>query len=160
METARGHFRFLRTPQAKRGRAVFAGDYGPLKFSHEARDGIDYYQSAVETRLPAERLRNHKDARVIYFQFDNFLHVKVNGTDVRVEVETVAATSSGKYRPDYHRRVFAPPAPPPPTTISDRIAQALGGTTRRIVLAGLFAFALFLGAFGAWWVMRRRQRSV
>ncbi|MDX1650067.1 MAG: metallophosphoesterase, partial [Myxococcota bacterium] len=29
-------------------RAVFAGDFGPLKLSHVARDGVAYWQSAVE----------------------------------------------------------------------------------------------------------------
>ena len=88
------------------GRAVFAGDHGPLKFSHLRRDGIDYLHTALEGRVPADWLRPSEEGRLIHYQFDHFLNVTVSGRDVRVELEVIGAQSSGKFSPDFYREVF------------------------------------------------------
>jgi hypothetical protein len=86
-------------------RAVFAGDYGPMKFSHQRRDGIDYVQTSVEGDVPLELLRAREDSRLLSAQLDNFLLVTVAGTEVRTEVRTLGAFSTGKFSPDHWRAV-------------------------------------------------------
>lgn len=89
-----------------RVRAVFAGDYGPTKFSHVARDGIDYVQSSVENQVSLEMLRTLESSRMLASQLDTFLHVTVRGPDVEIDVRPVAAFSSGKFTPAHHDAVF------------------------------------------------------
>jgi hypothetical protein len=131
-------------------RAVFGGDYGPLKFSHESRDGIDYLQSAVEGPNPNTRLlRNLEGSRILNFQLDNFLAVTVHGDEVRYDVEVVGALSSGKLSPTRYREIFAPR----PVSLGERVDRALGGPIRRAVLA-----ALLVGTFAAGFALGRRRR--
>lgn len=74
-------------------RAVFAGDLGPWKFSHELADGVHYLQSAVDfSNLPPLSMRrNREESRSIVDQLDNYLVVTVDGPRVEFEVEVFGA---------------------------------------------------------------------
>jgi calcineurin-like phosphoesterase family protein len=86
-------------------RAVFGGDYGPMKFSHERRDGVDYLQTSIENRVSTEMLRGNERSRLLSSQLDNFLLVTVDGPEVRYEVRTVGALTTGKFTPQRWREV-------------------------------------------------------
>jgi 3',5'-cyclic AMP phosphodiesterase CpdA len=133
-------------------RAVFSGDYGPLKFSHVRRDGIDYLQSAIEGDIHMRILRELPDARLLHYQLDNFLYVTVRGPEVEIDVHPVAVFSSGKYTPD---RYHAAHVPWPPS-LGQRFKHALGGPLRRSLLAAALLASFALGGGLAWKVARRR----
>jgi hypothetical protein len=129
--------------------AVFAGDYGPLKFSFTERDGVRYYQSSIEGDVSLGILRELISSRLLTAQFDNFLHVTVRGPRVDVEVRTVGETSSGKFTPERWREVNLWEAPPPPLTT--RLWRVVGSPRRLAVLALFTA-----GIFAAGWLAGRR----
>jgi calcineurin-like phosphoesterase family protein len=85
--------------------AVFGGDYGPLKFSAEERDGVKYLQTSIENVISLEMLRTRELSRQLSAQFDNFLYVRVEGANVRYEVRTVGALTTGKFAPARFRAV-------------------------------------------------------
>jgi 3',5'-cyclic AMP phosphodiesterase CpdA len=130
-------------------RAVFSGDYGPMKFSHLTRDGVHYYQNSIETPVLLPLLQNNIRSRLLSSQFDNYLEVNVRGGDVRYTVHTIAEESSGEFTPARWRDVNEPPQPPP--TLWSTIVDKAGGRRRlAIALAGMAV------AFGAgWWWGRR-----
>jgi hypothetical protein len=86
-------------------RAVFAGDYGPMKFSHLDRHNVHYLQTSVESEVTLGELRGSDLARQRSAQVDNFLHVVVDGPEVRYEVHTVGALSSDKFSPQRWRAI-------------------------------------------------------
>lgn len=86
-------------------RAVFAGDYGPMKFSHMRRDGIDYLQCSIEGNVSVAMLRGLMSARLLSQQFDNFLYARVDGSRVTIDVETIGEMSSGKFTPERWRAI-------------------------------------------------------
>jgi hypothetical protein len=86
-------------------RAVIGGDFGPMKFSHERRDGIDYIQTSIEGLPGARLLRKRMDSRLLSQQFDNYLSVRVNGREVAMEVRPVGAIASGKFTPQRWREI-------------------------------------------------------
>ena len=95
--------------------SVFSGDYGPAKFSHLDRDGVQYYQSGISGDPSLEILRGHEWNRILAQQFDNFLYVTVDGSDVDVEVHTIGEVSTGHFTSDRWRAVHGsirrPPVP-------------------------------------------------
>ncbi len=123
--------------------AVFSGDLGPLKFSTTTRDGVRYFQSAMETKPSVEILRDLAASRILSAQFDNFLEVRVNGPAVDVVVHTLAEVSSGMFTPELYRQVIIPPKPRPPTSSLQLAWDAINSPKR---LTGL-AVVLGLGAF-------------
>jgi hypothetical protein len=86
-------------------RAVISGDFGPMKFSHMSRDGIDYIQTSIENIPNLGILRDLESSRLLSQQFDNFLYVKVNGPDITIDVKTVGEMSHGKFSPQQFRAV-------------------------------------------------------
>ena len=143
-----------------RTRAVIAGDLGPAKFSHERRDGIDYVQTSVEfTFPPLQMRRNREGSRTISEQLDNFLLVTVDGADVRLEVRTLGAFTTGRYTPtiwqevhDYDKGSF------------QRKLYKRMNTPERVVkwlaigMGASFAAGLVVaGALG--WALGRRRRA-
>jgi hypothetical protein len=132
--------------------AVFAGDYGPLKFSFTEKDGVRYYQSAIEGDVKIGIVQQLISSRLLEQQFDNFLHVTVRGPRVDVEVRTVGETSSGKFSPDHWRDVNLWQPPPPP--LATRIWRVVGSPKRLAALA-LFSAGLFAAG---WWAGRRYGR--
>jgi hypothetical protein len=134
---------------AHRVRAVFGGDYGPLKFSHVRRDGVDYVQTAVEGRADdLAMLRALETSRRLSFQLDNFIVVTVRGDDVAFDVRTVGALASGKLSPERYRAIYAPAS----RSLRERVERTLGGPERRAALAALLA-----AAFGLGWLLGRRR---
>ncbi len=131
-------------------RAVFSGDYGPAKFSHLERDGVQYYQSGVSPDPSVEILRNHEWNRILAQQFDNFLQVAVAGPTVEVEVHTIGEVSTGHFTPNRWRAVYGSiRRPPPDRGVSARIQGILerrAGRMAAVVALGLaLAGAAVLG---------------
>lgn len=91
-----------------RVRAVFSGEYGPMKFSHMERDGVRYVQSSVEGRVGLPILRALESSRLLSQQFDNFVLVTLDdpdGAEVDIEIETVGEVSSGHFTPQRWREI-------------------------------------------------------
>ncbi len=86
-------------------RAVFGGDYGPLKFSHLEREGVHYLQTSVENQVSTEMLRGREASRLLSTQLDNYLVVDVDGANVRYNVRTVGALTTGKFSPQHYREI-------------------------------------------------------
>jgi len=143
-------------------RAVFAGDYGPRKFSHLRRDGIDYVQTSVENDVSLDMQRYRELSRQLSSQLDNFLLVTVSGDDVRLEVRTVAALTTAKFTPQRFREVNEYDK----GTIQRRLYVKWGDPERllrgSLMLAAGSAvggFALGLVVLGIWSALRRRRRA-
>jgi hypothetical protein len=127
--------------------AVFAGDYGPLKFSHLTRDSVQYIQASMEGIMSLETLQNFERSRILSSQFDNFLLVRVNGPTIEVDVETLGEFSSPQFQPAFFEAMMPKPAP---TGWRARLADM--ATPRRLaMLAGLG-----LVTFGVGFVVGRR----
>lgn len=136
-------------------KAVFTGDYGPLKFSALERDGVRYYQSSIETPVSVDLLRARLSSRILSAQFDNFLEVRVAGPEVEVTVHTVAELSSGEFTPERHRAINEPlPSPP----LAHRVWTAVG-TPRRLAALGGAILGLLLIGFAVGRATARRGRS-
>ena len=132
-------------------RAVFAGDYGPLKFSATRRDGIQYVQSSVAWSSSPEMLHALEMSRLLHFQLDTFVVVDVEGDRLSWRVPTVGTLHTERYSPERFRAIYAGLD----RSWRDRVHEALGGPLRRTALATglLAAFALGL------WTGRRTRRS-
>jgi len=141
-------------PMLRAGRvnAVFSGDYGPLKFSTEERDGVRYYQTSIELTVALPLLQNRVSSRVLSSQFDNFLEVRVDGPRVDVVVHTIGEVSSGEFTPGRYRDVTTGGRQP---SAGERFRAWIGSPKRIAAMAlGL------LGVFGAgWWAGRAARRS-
>jgi hypothetical protein len=142
----------------KNVRAVFGGDYGPMKFSHMRRDGIDYVQSSIEGDISVNMLRGLISSRLLAQQFDNYLYVNVDGAVVTIDVETVGEISSGKFTPERWRAVNA--FEPPKKSLEERLWDVLGnpGSPRRqlVVFASVIVICFLGGVMVARiWHIRR-----
>ncbi len=126
---------------------VFGGDFGPLKFSHEERDGIRYVQTSMEAGNQLVTLRKLEPSRILSSQFDNFLVVRVRGPEVQVDVQVLAALNSEQFT----RERFLAMMQPWPKSFSERMTELL--SPRRVAALVL----LLLGTFAlGWWLGRRR----
>ncbi len=133
-------------------RAVFAGDFGPLKFSHVERDGIDYVQSAVEGSSHVQTARTFESARVMNYQFENFVLVETDGPRFELTVRALAALETGKMTPERHHRIFSDEK-----SLRERFDEALGGPLRRSLLALLVLLGVGAGALLGYGLGRRRR---
>jgi 3',5'-cyclic AMP phosphodiesterase CpdA len=138
-------------------RAVFAGDAGPRKFSHVRRDGIDYIQSAI-ANTQMENLRRNWRQRMVVQQFDNFLHVTVDGPAAAIAVEIVGALTLGQFTPETWREMHRP-YPPEEKSFFQRV-WAFIETPRRLAIFASVMIACFLGGIAATLVWRRRRKTV
>jgi hypothetical protein len=123
--------------------AVFTGDYGPLKFSTIERDGVRYFQSSIEGPVALELLRNRLSSRLLASQFDNFIEVAIDGSEVDIRVHPVAEATSGEFTPERYRAINAPGRAP------SRVERlwALVGTPRRLAALALAVLTIFLAGF-------------
>jgi hypothetical protein len=133
-------------------RAVFSGDYGPLKFSHLTRDSVLYVQGSMEGIMKLNTLRAIPTSRILSAQFDNFLFVRVNGPAVDVQVKTLGEWSSPQYQPAFFQGTMEPP--PPPVTGWQKWTRYLV-TPRKLAALGGFALVAFLAG---WMVGKRKAR--
>jgi 3',5'-cyclic AMP phosphodiesterase CpdA len=133
-------------------RAVFGGDFGPMKFSHMRRDEIDYIQSSMEGIPSIERLRSWNSSRLLSQQFDNYLYVKVNGPHVAVEVQTIGAVSLGNFTPQRWRAVdeYEPP-------LMTRVWNVIGNSQRLMALAVSILVCFFSGFVAALIIKRYKK---
>ncbi|MCC7011624.1 MAG: metallophosphoesterase [Planctomycetes bacterium] len=138
-------------------RAVFSGDLGPWKFSHQQRDGIHYIQSAVEFTVPPTVMqRNRESIRSISEQLDNFALVTVDGDAVRIEIRTLGALESGRFTPAKYREVHEYDAGSFERKVFNRMdtPEKLVGWLWKLGGAAALGGAM-LGA-GLTWILRRR----
>ena len=134
--------------------AVFSGDLGPLKFSTRSRDGVGYFQGAIETEPSITMLRNNRASRLLSSQFDNFLEVVVGGDSVDVRVHTVAEVSSRVFTPEHYEEVDTPPKP---VSRWLKVRRSIDSPIR-IAALGLLLVG-FVVVFGAgWWAGNRVRR--
>lgn len=130
---------------------VFGGDFGPLKFSHEERDGIRYIQTSMEAGNQLVTLRKLEPSRILSSQFDNFLVVRVRGPEVGVDVEVLGALSSDMFT----RERYVAMMQPWPKSFQERMSELL--SPRRVAALVI----LLLGAFSCgWWLARRRAAAL
>ena len=141
-------------------RAVFAGDYGPLKFSHMRRDGIDYVQSSVENSASIAMLRMREPSRVLSAQLDNWVLVTVDQDGARLEVRSVGALSSEKFTPQRFREVHEYDK----QGFKQRLYRKIGWSPERLftgaleIAAAAGAGGLLAGlALAGLWNLRRRR---
>lgn len=134
-------------------RTVFAGDYGPEKFSHDSRDGVEYFQSGIAPPPVLGLLKGHEWNRLLAQQFDNFLEVRVSGSDVDVRVHTVGEVSSGHFTPQRWREVWGTMIRTEPGGF-ERLAAFLETGKAKLFTAGVLGGALVLG-FGLGVLWRR-----
>lgn len=80
--------------------AVFTGDYGPVKFSHTTRDGVEYFQSVIAGDPDLPTRRGHEWNRILAAQFDNYLIVEPDDAGPNVRVATTGEVSSGHFTPE------------------------------------------------------------
>ena len=118
-----------------------SGDYGPLKFSHLARDGIDYFQTSLGGDPSVRLLKSAESNRILAAQFDSFLHVSVREDETRFEVITLAEVSSGHFTPVHYTAVFRDPGDPLP--VGTRVWRVIGSPARLAAL-GLLVLLSFL----------------
>ncbi len=133
---------------------VFSGDYGPMKFSALARDGVQYVQSSIEDSVPVVMQRNRLPSRLLSSQFDNFLVVTSRGPEVSLEVRTVAVISSGQFSPSRWHDINEIPPTRPRLSLGQRVWEQVGSPKRLVVLALAIG-----GVFGAGMLAGRRTRG-
>ena len=126
-------------------KAVFSGDYGPLKFSATARDGVSYFQTSIEYPVSLPHLRNRVSSRVLSAQFDNFLEVIVRHGEVDVRVHTLGEVSSGEFTPSRHRAIVQE------RSLWTRLMNIVGTPKRIMALLAGLGFAFVAG----WWFGKR-----
>ena len=133
-------------------RAVFGGDFGPMKFSHLRRDGIDYLQSSIEGVADIGIMRELNSSRLLSQQFDNYLHVTVEGPRVNFEIKTIGEISMGNFTPERWRAVdeYQPP-------LSKRTRNLLGDT-RRLAMLSLLTLICFGAGFVAALLFKRLRK--
>lgn len=144
-------------PHLVRGnvRAVFGGDYGPMKFSHTRRDGVDYIQTSMESDVGVEMLRAFESSRLLSQQFDNYVVGTVAGDSVTYEVRTIAAIAGERYTPERWRAVHRfPDQRSIPRKLWDLVGTPKRLAALAVVLGGTLIVGLALGVF----VGRRRAR--
>jgi hypothetical protein len=133
-------------------KAVFSGDYGPLKFSSIERDGVKYFQTSMETPPSLQILQSRVSSRVLSAQFDNYLEVVVRNRKADVRVHTFGELSSGEFTPARYNAIVAGVQLPQPSLWA-RLMNFAGSPKRiaALLMAGAFAF-------GTGWMFGRRLR--
>ena len=117
-------------------RAVLAGDLGPTMYTHLQRDGVEYYRSIVSASVekPLDVYSESAAAAALIegLQFENFLHVSVEGDKVQYEVGIIGATTSDAFAPDRWREAFGAGLGPgryyDPATFVRELTSAVSGS--------------------------------
>lgn len=127
-------------------RAVFSGDYGPVKYSHRQRDGVDYYQSAVAPDPGVAMLRGHEWNRILAQQFDNWLLVTVDGPRVAIDVETIGEVGAGgHWSPDRWMAVYGTTRRPAKPVAKDHLDALVATPKGLYAVIGALVAAFLLG---------------
>lgn len=136
-------------------RAVFSGDYGPMKFAHLEREGVHYFQTSVENRVSLEMLRGREASRMLSSQLDTYVVVDVEGAQVHYSVRAVGAMSSGKFSPAHYREVHEYDK----GSVGRKLL--LRWSTPERLMRGLLQLSAlaFLGGVLVMLVLRRKRRS-
>jgi hypothetical protein len=139
-------------------RAVFSGDLGPWKFSHQRRDDIDYLQTSCEfVPAPLEMQRNRESIRVLSEQLDTWAFVTVDGPSIDIDVRTLGALESGSFSPEKYRAVHEFDA----DTLERKVFRRMDNPTKltdwlwKLGIAAACGGAL-IGAAAVWFLRRRR----
>ena len=141
-------------------RAVFCGEYGPMKFSHMNRDGIDYFQGSIES-APAEdavvHARHRWKSRLLSQQFDNFFHVTVSGADWSVKIETLGEVSSRKFTPQFWHTADQPTASRKWKLLWEVLRRPKGLAAIAAVVAIIFSLGYATSAWRGRAALKRRE---
>lgn len=132
-------------------RAVFSGEYGPYKYSHMRRDGIDYLQCAIENDPQVGMMRYQESSRILSQLMDCYLLVHVAGDDVNIELRPVGALTSGNYSPRRWAELY---------DYQPWYMVYFHKALRRYpfgVIACAVAGGCGLGLLAGWWLTRRKQ---
>jgi hypothetical protein len=129
---------------------VFSGDYGPMKFSTKARDGVRYYQGSIELQVDIPRLQRFERSRLLSGQLDVFFEVKVAGDSSDVIVHPVAELM-GDWTPERFQQINYPP----PLTPSERVRELVHDRRRLTMIFLPAGICLVLGALIGWRAGRR-----
>jgi hypothetical protein len=140
-------------------RAVFGGDYGPQKFSHMSRDGVEYYQTAMSPDPSLGILQGHEWNRILAAQFDNYAVVRIVGEDVQVEIRTLRAVSSGHFTPQRWREVWGTTVRPPRLYFRGKLRQLLEGPRAKLYVATGLGLVWLTGLLLGMLLAKRRARS-
>jgi hypothetical protein len=124
---------------------VFSGDYGPMKFSTKERDGVRYYQGAIELQVDVPRLQRFERSRQLSSQVDVFFEVRVRGDSSEVIVHPVAELM-GDWTPERFNAINSPP----PLTLHERISELLHDRRKLIMLSVLTLTTLAVGTLSGW----------
>ena len=134
-------------------RAVFSGEYGPYKYSHMRRDGIDYLQCAIENPPVLDMMRYQESSRLLSQLMDCYLLVRASADGVNVEVRPVGALTSGNYSPKRWAELY---------DYRPWYARDFDVAMRRYplaVLAGTGVAGLGVGLIAGWCYRRRALRA-
>jgi len=141
-------------------RAVFGGDLGPGKFSHETRDGVEYVQSALDftDTPPMEMLRNNEGSRTIVTQLDNYVVVSVDGPKFDMQLRVVDAFDNENLAPKSWRDIYEYDA----DSFERKVFRRMNTPERawmwvQRIGAGAFAAGLAVAGCAAWILGRRRS---
>ena len=140
-------------------RAVFSGDYGPRKFSHMRRDGVEYYQTSLSPDPAIGILRGHEWNRILAAQFDNYAVVRVVGEEVGIEIRTLREVSSDHFTPQRWLDVWGTTARPPRLFFRGKLRQLLEGTRPKLYVATGLGLVFLTGLFLGIVLARRKARS-
>jgi hypothetical protein len=139
--------------------AVFTGDYGPVKFSHSVRDGVDYFQSGIAGNPSVGNRKNHEWDRLLARQFDNFLVVDIADGDVTYDVESTGEISSDHFTRELWWEVHGTIVPPGAPSGREHLAALWAIPRGKLVVIGalgLFGLTgLVLGLLFGWRVHRK-----
>lgn len=144
-------------------RAVFAGDCDAAKFSFMERGGVSYVQTAMVNFSPRPKLRAHEALVGRAKQFDHYVVVDVDGSDVRMDVRVVGAFTPDRFPPS---TTAASPAGDDPgdgdaTGLPARVRDFVRTREGFVVALASLAVACFLaGALAASIFGRLRRRRV
>lgn len=136
---------------AKAGvRAVFSGEFGPYKYSHMRRDGVDYLQCAIENPPNVGHMRLRESSRILSQLMDCYILVRASAEDVDIEVRPVGALTSGNYSPQRWAEVY---------DYKPRYAVVFEKIMRRypvVALGGVALFSIVLGVVLGRFINRKR----
>jgi hypothetical protein len=77
-------------------------------------------------------------------QFDNFLHVTVDGPEIAIDVETIGELSSGQFTPESWREMFKA-EPVEEKSLLNRAGDVVGSPRRLIVVAAVMMICFLAG---------------
>ncbi len=146
--------------KGSRVRAVFGGDFGPYKYSHLERDGIEYMHAVIATRPSVERMREMEEFRLLGQQLDCFLTVTLSpeAKRPRIEVHAVGARSTENFTPERWWSLYAHDNSLLGDIYRRKVNSPRAMLRAALVVAGVSFGAGVVGTIAVGWLVRRRRK--